>query len=71
MMAALAETGKPTSCQLPKESADGASPVVHGLEAAPELPRVLGNILAILCQTEPCRVATILLDLNLYEDKFQ
>lgn len=71
VMAALVETGKPTSCQLPKESADGASPAVHTSEAAPELTEVLGNILAILCQTEPCRVATILLDLNLDEDKFQ
>lgn len=70
-MAALVETGKPTSCQLPKESADGASPAVRGSEAAPELPKVLGNVLAILCQTEPCKTATILLDLNLGEDKFE
>lgn len=57
--------GKPMSCQLPRKSTDGAS------LAVPELSRTLGNILTMLCQTEPCRVATVLLDLNLDEDKFQ
>ena len=49
VMAALVETGKPSSRQLPKERADGASLAVYSSEAAPELPRTLGNILAILC----------------------
>lgn len=55
----------------PKQRADGASLELHGSEVAPEFPRALGNILAILCQIEPCRVATVSSDLNLDEYKFQ
>lgn len=64
---AFVERDKPTSCQLPQKSADGASLSVHCSEAVLELPRTLGSILAVLYQTEPCRVATILSDLNLDE----
>lgn len=64
VVAAFVERGKPTPCQLPQRSAGGARLAVHCPEAILELPGILGNILALLCQKEPCRVATILSDLN-------
>lgn len=56
VVAGFVEWGKATSCQLPQENADGASLAVHCPEAILELPGTLGNILALLCQNEPCRV---------------
>lgn len=66
VVAALVERGKATLCQ---KSADGASLAVHCPEAILELPGTLGNVLALLCHSEPCRVATILSDLNSDEVK--
>lgn len=64
VVAAFLERGKPPSRQLPQKNADGATLAMHCPEAILELPGTLGNILALLCQNEPCRVATILSDLN-------
>lgn len=71
VVAGFVESGKPTSCQLPQKTVDGTSLAVHCPEAILELPGILGNILALLCQNEPCRVATILSDPNSDEAKFQ
>lgn len=67
-MTALVETGKTASCQLPRESAGGASLAVRGSEAAPEVLRTLAQNSQNISGTELCRVAIILLGLNL--DKF-
>lgn len=71
VVAAFVEKGKATWCQLPQQSADGASLAVHYPEPILELPGTLGNVLALLCHNEPFRVATTLSDLNSDEAEFQ